>query len=68
MSRELTNFRRVRALIETLHSNGVITDAERSALLEGDKERQKDVERSAREGRGPPDWARGPDRSNGEGQ
>jgi hypothetical protein len=61
-TREQLTHERVKALIETLHSNGTITDAEREALLDGSSlDRQKETRRRAREGRGPPEWAGPPD-------
>jgi hypothetical protein len=65
--RDQLNFERVKALIETLHSNGTISDAERDALLDGTSlDRQKETRRRAREGDGPPPWA-GPRKDPGQG-
>jgi len=56
--REQLTHERVKALIETLHSNGTINDAERTALLNcSSLDQQKETRRRAREGSGPPEWA-----------
>jgi len=63
-TREQLTHERVKALIETLHTNGTITDAERDALLDSTSlDQQKETRRRAREGRGPPEWAKRGDQS-----